>query len=145
MEAAVWPYAIYAMSALTLTIGLAWTLFNNGKIFLLELFPESPRIAKSINSLLVTGFFMLNLGYALLISRTEEALTRFEATQHLIQQLGILLVSLGVIHFINMAVFWRIRRHLTESASVPVPFTNTVTPPPPAGPAIATFAAATTF
>jgi len=131
MEPVTWPYVTYAIVAIGLTIGLAMTLHRHGKVFLMELFPGSAHTAKAINSLLVTGFFMLNLGYGFLISRTDAAATAFEATEGLIQKLGVLLLSLGVIHFINMAVFWKIRRNLTENAAVPVA-ASTMVPPPPA-------------
>lgn len=133
MESAIWPYAIYAIASIVLTVGLARTLFHNGKVFLAQMFPDDVKVARAINSLLVTGFFMLNLGYAFLMGKAEVTDTTFAATEQLIRQLGVLLVSLGVIHFINMAVFWKIRRNVTEAASVPAPFTTTVTPPPPPG------------
>ncbi len=131
MDAATWPYVIYALVAIALTVGLAMTLHRHGKMFLIELFPDNVQVAKAINSMLVTGFFMLNLGYGFLISRTEASATAFEATEGLIQKLGVLLVSLGAIHFVNMAVFWKIRRNLTESTSVPLP-ADVMVPPPPA-------------
>jgi len=130
MEPVIWPYVIYSVVAIALTTGLAMTLNRHGKVFLAELFPNNVAVAKAINSLLLTGFFMLNLGYSFLISRTEEASTSFEATEGLIQKLGILLVSLGAIHFMNMAVFWRIRRNMTADAGVPVPANTYVAPPP---------------
>jgi len=71
MESAIWPYAIYAISSIGLTVGLAYTLHSNGRIFLSQMFPDDGRVAKAINSLLVTGFFMLNLGYAFLMGRAE--------------------------------------------------------------------------
>ena len=128
-----WPYTIYALVAVALTVGLAFTLHRHGKVFLSELFPDNVRIAKAINSLLVTGFFMLNTGYAFLISRTELTTDRFVATENLIQRLGVLLLSLGVIHFVNMAVFWRIRR--ASDARNYTPAMPTVRMPPPPAPA----------
>ena len=130
MDAVTWPYVIYAGTAVTLTVVLAYTLHNNGKVFLAELFPDNVPVAKAINSLLVTGFFMLNLGYGFLISRTEPAATTFEATEGLIQRLGILLVSLGVIHFVNMGVLWKIRRNLKETGTLPIAPDAFVPPPP---------------
>lgn len=131
MESAVWPYALYALCSIGLTVGLAYTLHNNGKIFLAQIFPDDYKVAKAVNSLLVTGFFMLNLGYAFLMSKAEATTSTFQATEQLIQQLGVLLLSLGVIHFINMAVFWKIRRNMTQTLGVPTSFTTTVAPPPP--------------
>jgi len=132
-EASTWPYLIYAVVAVGLTVGLAMTLHRHGRTFLNELFPDQPDIARGLNSLLVTGFFMCNLGYGFLISRTEPGATQFEATESLIQKLGVLLLSLGCIHFVNMAVLWRIRRNMTETVNVPMPATTMVMPPPPMG------------
>lgn len=130
MESAIWPYALYALASIVLTVGLANTLFRNGKVFLAQLFPDD-RVAKSINSLLVTGFFMLNLGYAFLMSRAEATATTFEATELLIQQLGVLLLSLGFIHFLNMGLLWKIRRSMTQAGGVPTRYNAKVSPPPP--------------
>ena len=41
-------------------------LFRNGAIFLEDVFAD-PRMAAAVNKLLVTGFYMLNLGYAALL------------------------------------------------------------------------------
>jgi len=132
MEPIAWPYAIYALTAIVLTVGLANMLHRNGKVFLAELFPGEPNVARAVNSLLLTGFFMLNLGYGFLISKVEPATTAFAAMESLIQRLGVLLVSLGVIHFVNMFVLWKIRRSMTETTGVPVA-ANVMVPPPPAG------------
>jgi uncharacterized membrane protein len=134
MDPVTWPYAIYATVAIGLTVLLAMTLSRHGKVFLAELFPENTAVAKAINSLLVTGFFMVNLGYSFMISKTEPAATVYLATEGLIRKLGVLLLSLGVMHFVNMAVFWRIRRNLTNETAIPVPANAMVMPPPPPAP-----------
>ena len=54
-----------------------------------------------------------------------------EVNETLVTKLGILLVSLGVIHFVNMAVFWKIRRRAVEDDILPLPHTAFVEPPPP--------------
>src|SRR5689334_20085486 len=103
-------YAVYGATAVGLTAWLAATLFKNGRLFLRDVFDERPELGDAVNHLLVVGFFMLNLGYALLILRPEGTQTTEAAVQLLVNRLGLLLVSLGLIHFVNMAVFWRIRR-----------------------------------
>ena len=77
---------------------------------------------------------MLNLGYALLIFRTNDASDALGATENLITRLGLLLVSLGVIHFVNMMVFWKIRKGSDRNKFTPAMPTMNMTPPPPAGP-----------
>jgi hypothetical protein len=115
-------YALYGTIAVALVVWLARTLFANGSVFLEDVFTERPAMANAVNRLLVIGFYMLNLGYALLLlpggNRPE---TNLEASELLIRKLGILLASLGVIHFINMYVFWKIRqRREIDIAEPPV-------------------------
>ena len=103
-------YVIYGLAAIGLTVWLARTLFRNGAVFLEDVFEDRPGMAEAVNRLLVVGFYMLNLGYAFLIfesaRRPADALG---ASELLVNKLGILLVSLGVIHFFNIIIFWRIR------------------------------------
>jgi len=126
-------YAVYVVVAVGLTMWLARTLFRNGAAFLLDVFADKPQLAEAVNRLLVTGFYMLNLGYAFFILRASRGYDGFEAAQFLVNRLAILLVTLAAIHFVNVAVFWRIRarreqRHLPTpvAAQVLLPATPTV-------------------
>jgi hypothetical protein len=112
-------YVIYVGAAFTLTTWLARTLFHNGATFLKGVFDDS-QMADSVNRLLVVGFYMLNLGYALLIFSTDGAADLRTAIASLVNKLGILLASLGAMHFANMYLFFRIRRRAT-AAELPVP------------------------
>jgi len=124
-------YIIYTAAAIGLTIGLARTLSRNGAVFLRGMFEDNPDMATAINSLLTVGFYMLNLGYAFLIFRSEDAATTIEATENLVTKLGLLLASLGVIHFLNMTVFWKLHKSAERKNAYPVAPTAMVTPPPP--------------
>ena len=56
---------IYVAIAVGLTVWLARTLFRNGAAFLHDVFADKPELAVAVNRLLVTGFYMLSLGYSL--------------------------------------------------------------------------------
>src|SRR5687767_13272563 len=110
-------YIVYSVVAIGLTVWLARTLFLSGAVFLEDVFRDRPGLAGAVNRLLVVGFYMLNLGYALYILRANPGLDGFEAVQYLVNRLALLLVTLALIHFVNVAVFWHIRgrgeeRHL---------------------------------
>lgn len=64
-------YAVYALVAVGLTVWLARTLYRSGAVFLKDVFADRPGLAEAVNRLLVVGFYMANLGYALYILRTE--------------------------------------------------------------------------
>jgi hypothetical protein len=103
-------YITYAAVSVGLTILLARILSKNGAVFLEDVFREQPKMGQAVNSLLVVGFYLFNLGYAALIMKAEQATTALAACEVLAWKLGALLISLGVMHFSNLYVFHRIRR-----------------------------------
>lgn len=113
-------YVIYATVAVGLTAWLARTLSRNGAVFLHDVFKERPALADAVNHLLVVGFYMLNLGYAFYILRADEGLSAFGSMQFLVNRLALLLVTLAIIHFVNVAVFWKIRGR-REQREMPIP------------------------
>ncbi len=124
-------YGAYATGALVLTVWLARTLFHNGAVFLSDTFGDRQDLAAAVNRLLITGFFMLNLGYAMFLMRSDRPEDATGAVENLATKFGILLVSLAGIHFLNLIVFNRVRAHGRPGAP-PVPPTDIVTPPPAA-------------
>ena len=112
-------YVIYGVISVSLVVWLARTLFRNGEVFLEDVFADRPELAAAVNKLLVIGFYLLNLGYAFLLLRSNDAPTALDATEILIRKLGILLISLGILHFANMYLFYRIRQRGQESTLPP--------------------------
>lgn len=113
-------YLTYGIISVGLTIWLARTLFRNGAVFLADAFEDHPGLADAVNRLLVVGFYLLNLGYAFLTLRSERAADAVGALETLVTKLGFLLVSLGVLHFANMYVIYRIRRR-SQIGELPAP------------------------
>ena len=103
-------YVVYAVISVALTVWLARTLSKNGAVFLKDVFEDKPDLADAVNRLLVVGFYLVNLGYAALIMRAEPAANMVGAIETLAFKLGLLLMSLAGMHFLNMYVFHRIRR-----------------------------------
>jgi hypothetical protein len=104
-------YFVYATAGVGLTVWLARTLSKNGEVFLEDVFADNPRMASAVNRLLVVGFYLLNLGYAFVTLKAGAvAPTRVEAIEILAAKLGALLLSLGLLHFLNMYLLHRVRR-----------------------------------
>jgi hypothetical protein len=132
-------YAAYAASSVGLTVWIARTLFKNGSVFLEDVFADTPRMADAVNRLLVVGFYLFNLGYASLLLKADGPETAQAAIETLSFKLGLLLLSLGVMHFANMYVFHRIRRRAKIAVLPPpvAPQTRIVYAAPTTEPAIA--------
>ena len=104
-------YVAYGIVSIGLTVWLARTLFKNGEVFLEEVFAENPRLAASVNHLLVVGFYLLNLGYALVTLKSNDTVGSAAAgIETLAVKLGSLLLVLGGLHMGNLYLFHRIRR-----------------------------------
>jgi hypothetical protein len=108
---------LYIVVAVTLTIWLASTLYRNGLELLRERDDQQPLLAQATSRLLVIGFSLFTLGYAFLLLRISGEMTGVVALEFLIQRLGILLVSLGLIHLLNTLIFLRFRRSRAEEDS----------------------------
>src|SRR6185369_17412021 len=113
-------YLVYATAGVGLTIWLARTLAKNGEVFLEDVFADQPRMAEAVNRLLVVGFYLLNLGYASLLLKADSSANAVQAVEVLSWKLGLLLLSLGAMHFLNLLIFHRIRRR-AQIAHLPPP------------------------
>ena len=130
-DTAIGFYLVYIVLAIGLVVWLARTISRNGEVFLRDVF-DSEEMGRSVNHLLVIGFYLLNMGYAVLLFRLDVAYGGLiEAFNDLITRVGVLVLSLGVIHLVNVAIFWRIRNYRSRS-QVPTPAPTVVMPPPPA-------------
>ena len=126
-------YVVYAIVSIGLTVWLARTLYKSGEVFLDDVFEDKPGLAHAVNVLLVIGFFMLNFGYAALILRADAPSTAVGAIETLARKLGVLIFTLGLIHFLNMMVFFAIRKRI-QMHNQPPPFPPQAYYPAPAGP-----------
>ncbi len=106
-------YLPYAAIAISLTIWLARTLSRHGELFLESVFPDRQDLAHAVNQLLVIGFYLVNLGWALLLLRSDRVRLIDSSTgaiELLATKLGTLLLLLGIAHMVNLLVFHRIRQ-----------------------------------
>jgi hypothetical protein len=138
MDATVVTYLIYLLISVSLTVWVAQTLHRNGQLFLVDVFNGNQALARSVNHLLVVGFYLINLGYVTLALRLGDEVGSAQASiEALSVKVGGVLLVLGVMHFGNMFVLSRIRRRgrLDQVTLPPVPATGW-TPPaqtPPQG------------
>ncbi|HMU46298.1 MAG TPA: hypothetical protein PKC72_08025 [Chitinophagaceae bacterium] len=104
-------YLIYLPVVITLTWYVAHVLFRNSKVFMLDIFNGRAEIAIATNKLFETGFYLLNLGFALLIMEivTEIADSR-TLMEILSTKIGGFCIYLGIMLFFNLYLFFRGRR-----------------------------------
>ncbi len=111
MDIVVWTYLAYLCISILLTVWVARTLFKRGAVFLVEAFGGNAAVAESVNHLLVVGFYLINIGYVTLALRYGDRPTDLQdGIEILSTKVGLVLLILGVMHFINLIVFTSIRK-----------------------------------
>ena len=110
MDIKVITYLVYLAVSIAVTVWVARTLHRNGEAFLIEAFQSNAALAASVNHLLVVGFYLINLGYvSLMLKAGIRPASTAEAIELLSSKLGMVLLVLGAMHFMNIYIFNRIR------------------------------------
>lgn len=103
-------YLVYIALVMLITVLVARTLSKNGAIFLIDSFNGNETLAHSINHLLVVGFYLINIGFALLHLENRRPLNGLdEALVFLSSKLGFVLLVVGIAHFFNLFVISRFK------------------------------------
>ncbi|MCB9874963.1 MAG: hypothetical protein H6821_12370 [Planctomycetaceae bacterium] len=101
-------YLVYLGISAAITIWVARTLHDRGRIFLVNCAKGNEKLADSINDLLVVGFYLVNFGYVTLALKYGMKPTSFtESIEFLSTKIGLVLLILGAMHFFNIFVFTR--------------------------------------
>ena len=104
-------YTAYLLCTIVLTIWVAHTLFKNGQVFLIDIFHGNQELAQAVNNLLWVGFYLVNIGYAVYTLKTYDLVdSAREVVEVLSIKLGAIILILGGMHFMNMFIFFRLRK-----------------------------------
>jgi hypothetical protein len=104
-------YSSYLILSISLTVWVAKTLFKNGKVFLLDIFHGNKEIADSVNNLLLVGFYLVNIGYAVYTMQEGQAVTSVDQVLEVLSvKVGLIILILGAMHFLNLYIFFNLRK-----------------------------------
>lgn len=110
-------YILYLIATWLITVHVGWNLYKNGRIYILNLLHGDEALTDAINRILLTGYYLLNLGYAtLMITQWQTIETWATVISSIFGMVGNILLLLAAIHFINMTViFWLSKKKQTSS------------------------------
>ncbi|MFP9099680.1 hypothetical protein ACLI09_11555 [Flavobacterium sp. RHBU_24] len=109
-------YFIYLPITITLTLIVSRTLFKNAKVFMFDIFKGREEIANATNKLFETGFYLLNLGFALMILQMDLYSDTYQSlVEALSYKIGGFSIYLGVMLFFNLYFFFRGKRKAKEN------------------------------
>jgi hypothetical protein len=108
-------YLIYLPVVILLTWYVAFTLFRNARVFMLDIFNGRSEIALATNKLFETGFYLLNVGFALSIMEINTAMSDGRLLLEVLSaKIGGFAIYLGVMLFLNLYLFFRGKRVARE-------------------------------
>ncbi len=114
-------YLIYLPVTIGLTLFVSKVLFKNGKLFMIDIFHGKQEIALATNQLFKVGFYLLNIGFALMIM--EISSSAFNNTyQNLVEllshKIGGFTIYLGIMLFFNLFMFFRGRKKSNQNQTI---------------------------
>ncbi len=110
-----WTDLIYLATSVAVALWVGWTLHRNGRVFLLEVFHGKEDMADSVNHLILVGFYLLSIGFVAVAIRINigAGLQDMDgAIQVVSTKVGLVLLVLGVTHFLNLLIFSNTNRHV---------------------------------
>ena len=111
----VWTYVFYLSISVSLTVWVGWTLHKNGRMFLIDALSGNEKLADSVNHLLLVGFYLINIGFVSLGLKYGGLVDNAQgAMEYLSTKIGIVLLVLGVMHFLNLLILSRSRRRAMQ-------------------------------
>ena len=117
MNYTVLTYVLYLAISIGLTIWVAQVLFKNGRFFMVEIFRKNEELASAVNKLLLVGFYLINFGYATLSLKKGYAIeSSVEMIEALSVKVGVIILVLGGMHFLNLFILFRLRKRAQDEA-----------------------------
>lgn len=96
-------YIIYLPSIAFIMLRVGWLFYKNGEVFIISLIPDNTQLVKNINHLLLIGYYLVNLGYAVLtISDWNTVNSIIEMINSLTFIIGKIMLLLALLHFNNI-------------------------------------------
>ena len=109
-------YFLFILISGYITIYVGWICYSNGYLFVLELFQNNEAVAKSLNQLLLIGYYLVNLGFILYGLHCWERIdTCSEMLNLVFDKISTVLLSLCYLHFQNIIIIYLIRKYPNQT------------------------------
>lgn len=108
-------YIVFLAVMIFIIVFVGRYFYTNGRIFIITLLQGHVALADSINRLLLSGYYLLNIGYAFLKLKQWPKIHTPEAwLSSLSVNVGLLVLILACIHYLNMLAIY----YLSKSNSI---------------------------
>lgn len=101
-------YSLFLAVAVGLVLYVGNACYCNGKLFIHHYFYKDIKFANTINKVLRTAYYVLNIGMVVWTLQTVHRIDSYAALiEMLTARLSFILLVIGVLHFINMITIYK--------------------------------------
>jgi hypothetical protein len=105
-------YILYTLLSSIIIIRVGDLCYKNGKIYILNYFPNNINFGNSINRLLRIAYYCLNIGLTVwMLQSLKEIHTVTESISEICIRLSYILLIIGTLHFINILGVYFLHKH----------------------------------
>jgi hypothetical protein len=115
-------YLFYFLIILFVVLYVGHVLYKNGRPFLVNTFSGNEHLADAVNKFLLAGYYLTNIGYTIIALKVwEKVESPIQFLNVLSHKIGAIVLTLGIMHFINIFSLIIIGRKKRFIASHPHP------------------------
>ncbi|MBX7226601.1 MAG: hypothetical protein K1X55_11250 [Chitinophagales bacterium] len=93
---------IFILISYCIIIPVGWSLYMNGRHFLMQIFKDAST-TQSVNKILLIGYYLVNIGLSMLllsgVASNEILVIQFA---YYVGRLGVIFLLLGILHYSNI-------------------------------------------
>lgn len=109
-------YGLYAIITIYIIVWVGKAFHRNGRMFILSLFENNEVTTDTTNNLLLVGYYLFNIGYAILqFSFWQQINNMQELILNISIKLGILVLILAALHYNNMFIIYLLSKNKKQS------------------------------
>lgn len=118
-------YTLYLIITIVVTVWVGWLCYKNG-IHYIKQELQDEALSQAVNKFLLIGYYLTNIGYAAIMIYNWDTITNVtELIRSLSNRLSLIVLSMGCMHYINIAVIYLLRQknknHTANTSSASVP------------------------
>jgi len=107
-------YIIYLSASIFITVYVGWILYSNGRDYILSIFGE-PQITDFINKVLLTGYYLLNIGLVLYkVSVWEDCVSSTLLVENVLNNIANVMLLLTTLHYLNILLVALFKKELQD-------------------------------
>jgi len=96
-------YSIYCLMIVSIILKVGHICFKNGQAYVGQFLQEKPDLCLTINKILLTGYYLLNIGYGItVISQWKKITTLNQCIESISQHGCYIVLLLAGLHYLNL-------------------------------------------